>query len=149
MTMRITRAVLSVAALMWADTAKAQATYTVSVSHHRDVPVLAETEVRNILAKASRMLKKDPSHDDDDMACDVTLTLTGPVQTFSSPIPRKWTTTTYRPCIAWIRMWPGTFTSSSSRRSTSAGADWEVDACFRVPEKPRQNPSPAACCHDR
>jgi hypothetical protein len=72
---------------MWGDTAGAQAsTYSLSVSRHRDVPPLSEAEVRAILTKASKMLKKNSSHDDEeDMACNVTLTLQGPVRTFTLP----------------------------------------------------------------
>jgi hypothetical protein len=77
---------LSLAALLWAETANAQATHSLSVSRHRDVPALSARELRSILVKASKMLKKDSSHnDDDDMACDVTLTLKGRVRTFTSP----------------------------------------------------------------
>jgi hypothetical protein len=78
---------LSLAALMWADRASAQAaTYSLSVSRHHDVPTLSEPEVTAILAKAWKMLKKDSSHnDDEDMACDVSFTLKGPVRTFTLP----------------------------------------------------------------
>jgi hypothetical protein len=76
---------LSLAALMWAGAANAQATYSLSVSRHHDTPALSEPEVRDILVKASKMLKKDSSHhDDDDIGCDVKFTLTGPVRTFSA-----------------------------------------------------------------
>src|SRR5437762_8637830 len=83
----IAAALLSLAPLLWSETAGAQATaYSLSVSRHRDVPALSEAEVRSILAKASRMLKKDLSHNDaDDMACNVTLTLQGRVRTFTLP----------------------------------------------------------------
>jgi hypothetical protein len=80
----ITVGLLSIAGLMRADTASAQSTYSASVSRHRDVPAIGEPEAKSILAKASQMLKKDPGHnDDEDVACDVKLTLTGPVRTFS------------------------------------------------------------------
>src|SRR5262249_49544777 len=79
-------ALLFIAVLTVPDRASAQKTYSSSVSRHRDVPALSEAEARSILAKASKVLKKDRSHNDnDDMACDVTLTLAGPVRTFVLP----------------------------------------------------------------
>jgi hypothetical protein len=60
-------------------------TYTVSVSVHSSLPELTEMEVKEILDKASTMLKKDSTHtDDDDVSCDVTFTLKGPVGTFGN-----------------------------------------------------------------
>jgi hypothetical protein len=83
--MQIIAGILSVAALMWVEAASAQATYSLSVSRHRDLPAVTEAEVRDILAKASRMLKKDSRHnDEEDVVCDVTFTLNGPVRTFGS-----------------------------------------------------------------
>jgi hypothetical protein len=77
---------LSFAALTWADAASAQATYSTSVSRHRDIPAISEAEVKSILAKASKMLKKDASHnDDEDVGCDVNFTFQGPVRTFTLP----------------------------------------------------------------
>src|SRR5262245_40072041 len=72
---------------MWTETASAQKTYSVSVSRHNQAPALSEAEVRDILAKASRTLQKHPGHPgtSDSVACNVTLTLSGPVRTFGSP----------------------------------------------------------------
>jgi hypothetical protein len=71
---------------MWVEAASAQQTYSLSVSRHRAVPALSDGDVRRILADASRMLQKNPRHDgDDDVACNVTLTLKGSVGTFASP----------------------------------------------------------------
>jgi hypothetical protein len=85
MTKGIILAILSLAVLMWVETASAQKTYSLSVSRHRDVPALSEEKVRAILAAASRMLKKNSRHnDDDDVACNVTFTLRGEVRTFAS-----------------------------------------------------------------
>jgi hypothetical protein len=71
---------------MWVEAASAQQTYSLSVSRHRAVPALSDGEVRRILADASRMLQKNSRHDgDDDVACNVTLTLKGSVGTFASP----------------------------------------------------------------
>ena len=84
--MRTSAGLLSLALLMWVEAASAQQTYSLSVSRHRAVPALSDGEVRRILADASRMLQKNPRHDgDDDVACNVTLTLKGSVGTFASP----------------------------------------------------------------
>jgi hypothetical protein len=87
MTMRIIAGVLSLAVLMWVEAATAQkSTYLLSVSRHRDAPPLSDGEVKRILADASRMLQKNPRHnDDDDVVCNVTFTLKGSVGTFASP----------------------------------------------------------------
>src|SRR5262245_12809092 len=84
-------AILSVAVLMWVEAAGAQTTYRVSVSRHTGVPDLTDEDVRRILADASKMLQKDPrdGRNDNDVACNVTLTLDGPVRTFPRhPPPR-------------------------------------------------------------
>ena len=84
--MRTSAGLLSLALLMWVEAASAQQTYSLSVSRHRAVPALSDGEVKRILADASRMLQKNPRHDgDDDVACNVTLTLKGSVGTFASP----------------------------------------------------------------
>jgi hypothetical protein len=85
--MRIIASILSLAALMWVEAATAQSTYLVSVTrhHHRDVPDLNEGQVKAILARASRMLRKDSTHNDRDVSCDVTFTLKGQVGSFASP----------------------------------------------------------------
>jgi hypothetical protein len=80
-------AVLSLALLVWVESASAGSTYSVTVSRHTSVPALSEADVRDILADASKMLqKKNINHQDtdDDVACDVTFTLVGPVRTFGS-----------------------------------------------------------------
>jgi hypothetical protein len=84
--MRIVAGILSLAVLMWVEAASAQTTYRLSVSRHTAVPDLTEEDVRRILADASKMLQKSPrqNHDDKDVACNVTLTLDGPVRTFGS-----------------------------------------------------------------
>jgi hypothetical protein len=84
--MRIIAGILSVAVLMWVEAASAQkASYSLSVSQHRAVPALSEGEVDAILARASKMLQKNSRHDDDDdVACNVTFTLEGPIRTFGS-----------------------------------------------------------------
>jgi hypothetical protein len=84
--MRIIASILSLAVLMWVEAATAQSsTYSVSVSRHRDVPDLSESQVKAILARASRMLRKDSTRNDRDVSCDVTFTLKGQVGTFNSP----------------------------------------------------------------
>jgi len=84
--MRTSAGLLSLALLMSVEAASAQQTYSLSVSRHRAVPALSDGDVRRILADASRMLQKNPRHDgDDDVACNVTLTLKGSVGTFASP----------------------------------------------------------------
>jgi hypothetical protein len=89
MTMRILAAILSVAVLMWVEAAGAQTTYRLSVSRHTAVPDLTDEDVRRILADASKMLQKGPrdGHNDNDVACNVTLTLDGPVRTFPRDPP--------------------------------------------------------------
>jgi hypothetical protein len=83
--MKIIAGVLFVTALMWVEPASAQKTYSLSVSRHRAVPALSEGEVKAILARASKMLQKNSRHDDDDdIACNVTFTLAGPIRTFGS-----------------------------------------------------------------
>jgi hypothetical protein len=85
MIMRIIAGILLLAVLMWIETATAQTTYSLSVSRHRTLPKLSATEVKAILAAASKMLQKNSSHhSDDDTACNVTFTLKGPVRTFGS-----------------------------------------------------------------
>jgi hypothetical protein len=85
--MQIIIATLSLALLMWVEVASAQSTYSMSVSRHSGVPRLSEEKVKEILASASKMLQKNPGHRDteDDVACNVTFSLKGPVRTFSSP----------------------------------------------------------------
>jgi hypothetical protein len=71
---------------MWVAAASAQTTYSLSVSRHRDVPALSEGKVKEILAGASKMLQKNSRHnDEDDISCNVTFILKGPVRTFASP----------------------------------------------------------------
>jgi hypothetical protein len=84
--MRTIAAILAVAVLMWVEAAGAQTTYRLSVSRHTATPNLTEQEVRRILADASKMLQKSPrqNHDNNDVACDVTFTLHGPIGTFGS-----------------------------------------------------------------
>ena len=86
MTTRIIAGFLSVAVLTWIEAASAQsASYSLSVSHHRAVPALTEVEINAILSRASKMLQKNSRHDDDDdVACNVTFTLNGPIRTFGS-----------------------------------------------------------------
>ena len=87
--MRILAAILSVAVLMWVETAGAQTTYRLSVSVHHALPPLSKREVKRILARASKMLQKNSHHnDDDDFACNVTFTLKGPVRTFPMVVER-------------------------------------------------------------
>ena len=85
--MRILAAILSVAVLMWVEAAGAQTTYRLSVSRHTAVQDLTDEDVRRILADASKMLQKGPrdGHNDNDVACNVTFTLNGPVGSFGSP----------------------------------------------------------------
>jgi hypothetical protein len=86
--MRTILGILSLAVLMWVEAAGAGSTYSVSVSHHKDIlQPLTEHDVREILLKASKMLQKKTDHLDtlDSVACDVTFALQGPVRTFGSP----------------------------------------------------------------
>jgi len=78
--MRISAGLLSLALLMWVETATAQKSYSLSVSGHSAVPALSEGEVKAILADASKMLQENS-----DFACNVTFRLKGPVGTFTSP----------------------------------------------------------------
>jgi hypothetical protein len=82
-------AILFLAAPMWGEAYAQNRTYSVSVSQHTGIgaPVLKEEEIRKILADASNILQKDAGHadTDDDVACNVTFTLKGPVRTFGSP----------------------------------------------------------------
>jgi hypothetical protein len=85
--MQIIMAVLSLALVMWDSPASAQKTYSVSVSQHSSLPALSDADLNDILAKASKVLQKEPGHQDadGDVKCDVTFTLQGPVRTFPSP----------------------------------------------------------------
>jgi hypothetical protein len=84
--MRIIAGMLSLTVLMWVQSASAQKTYSLGVSRHRAVPELGDREVKRILADASRMLQKNSRrNDDNDVACNVTFTLKGPIGTFTSP----------------------------------------------------------------
>jgi hypothetical protein len=74
---QIITAILSLALLMAVSPASAQKTYLVSVSRHSSLPALTESDVKGILADASKMLQN--------VSCDVTFTLKGPVGTFGSP----------------------------------------------------------------
>ena len=80
MTRRIIAGVLSLAVVMWVESASAQKSYSLSVSGHSAVPALSEGEVKAILADASKMLQENS-----DFACNVTFRLKGPVGTFTSP----------------------------------------------------------------
>lgn len=83
--MRTIMAIVCLGLMMWAGPASAQKTYSLSVSHHPSIR-LSDEEVDNILAAASKMLKK-PGHTDtpDNVACDVTFKRRGPVKPFASP----------------------------------------------------------------
>jgi hypothetical protein len=88
--MPIIVAVLPLVLLMWAEPASAQKqkTYSASVSYHKGLPELTAAEVEKIFADASKLLQKGPNHvdwEDEDVACNVTFTLQGPVRTFPSP----------------------------------------------------------------
>ncbi len=86
MTIQIIALILSLAVLIWVETASAQTTHRLSVSRHHAVPPLSEGEVRTILARASKVLRKNSHHtSDDDFACDVTFRLKDPVRAFASP----------------------------------------------------------------
>src|SRR5215207_9509330 len=73
--------------LMVSSSASAQKTYYVGVSNHSTLPAPSEEQVNQILAAASKMLQKEPGHvdADEDVACNVTFTLKGPIHTFPSP----------------------------------------------------------------
>jgi len=81
--MRRSAIVLTCLALLGAvNQAKAQATYSLSVSRHVSIP-FSEQQVDDILAAASKMLQK--VNHPDDLACNVTFKRIGPIQTFTSP----------------------------------------------------------------
>src|SRR5215813_8363164 len=82
--MRTVIALTCLALLVGFNKAMAQATHSLSVSRHVSVS-FSESQVDDILAAASKMLQKAGSPG----ACDVTLKLIGPIQTFTSPNP-KW-----------------------------------------------------------
>jgi hypothetical protein len=83
--MHILMVLLSLALLMRSEPASAQTTYSVSVSHHSDLPALSETQVSEILANASKLLQKPGQADTaEDVQCNVAFTLKGPIRTFSS-----------------------------------------------------------------
>jgi hypothetical protein len=90
--MQIIVAIVSVVLLIWAEPATAQKTYSVVVSRHIDVPPLSEKEVEKILADASDLLQKSPDHVDkaNDVKCNVTFALNGPIHTFDSAPKRPW-----------------------------------------------------------
>jgi hypothetical protein len=87
--MQILISILTLTLLMWPDVATAQKTYSVSVSQHSGIgaPALSEAKIKEILAKASEVLRKGFGHVDTpgDVACNVTFTLKGPIRTFGSP----------------------------------------------------------------
>jgi hypothetical protein len=85
-------AIFCLALLMWTEPASAQKTYSVVVSRHSEVPELSEGMVKEILAGASKLLQKEPSHQEteDNVACNVTFALKGPVHTFNSPGKKVW-----------------------------------------------------------
>ena len=58
MKMRTTIASVCLGLLMWTQSASAQSTYSLTVSHHKDI-ALSEDEVDKILADASKVLQKD------------------------------------------------------------------------------------------
>ena len=73
------RALIAIACLglvAW-EPARAETTYTVTVSRHASVRDFSEKEVKQILRKASTVLHN--------AGCDVTFRLDGPIRTFSSP----------------------------------------------------------------
>ena len=78
--MRIAIALTCLALVVGVNQARAQATHSLSVSRHVNVP-FSESQVDEILAAASKMLQKAGSPG----ACDVTLKRIGPIQTFTSP----------------------------------------------------------------
>jgi hypothetical protein len=85
--MKIIMAVLSLALLIWTDPASAQKVYSVTVSVHSGVDELTVDQVEKILDDASKLLQKSghPDTDEDDIPCNVTFNLKGPIGTFSSP----------------------------------------------------------------
>jgi hypothetical protein len=68
-------AIVCLGLLMWVEPAGAQSTRSLTVSHHRDIP-LSEDQVDEILAKASEILQKN--------SCNVTFRRSGPVRPFAS-----------------------------------------------------------------
>jgi len=88
--MQILRIMPSLALLMWIGAAAAQSpentqkTYSLSVSRHVGVPALSKPDVEKILSDASKMLQRR-SASDDDVPCNVTFELKGPIGTFASP----------------------------------------------------------------
>jgi hypothetical protein len=85
------RGILAVTAsvlLILIETGSAQSqTYSASISFHSSLqdPPLTETQVKKILADASKMLQEQPDTSGGDVKCAVTFTLQGPVRTFSDP----------------------------------------------------------------
>jgi hypothetical protein len=70
--------------LMWTGPTSAQSTYSLKVTHHRSFTVTG-AEVDKILDDASKMLQKNSGHVNttDNVACDVTFTRKGSVDTFA------------------------------------------------------------------
>jgi hypothetical protein len=92
--MQIIMAVLSLALLIWTDPASAQKVYSATVSVHTGVDglntgadELTVDQVEKILDDASKLLQKagHPDTDEDDVPCNVTFSLKGPIGTFASP----------------------------------------------------------------
>ena len=87
--MQMIVAIVSLALLMCVQATSAQsAAYSVSVRVHNSLPRLSASDVNSLLDKASKMLQKNNlghPESDDDVKCDVTFTLKGPVGTFSDP----------------------------------------------------------------
>ncbi len=86
--MQLITPIVSLALLISVEAASAQSrTYSVSVSRHSGAPALTEDDVKEVLANASKVLQKNSGHvdRDDDVACNVTFTLKGPVRTFAAP----------------------------------------------------------------
>jgi hypothetical protein len=75
--MRTAIALTCLALLFGVNQARAQATHSLSVSRHVNVP-FNESQVDDILTAASKILHTAS-------ACDVTLKRIGPIQTFTSP----------------------------------------------------------------
>jgi hypothetical protein len=75
--MRIAIALTCLALVVGVNQARAQATHSLSVSRHVNVP-FSESQVDDILTAASKILHTAG-------ACDVTLKRIGPIQTFTSP----------------------------------------------------------------
>lgn len=82
--MQMIVAIVSLALPACLDAASAQSTYSLSVTRHSSVPALSDADVRQILASASKMLQEAPGTPND-VTCDVTFRLKGPVRTFSDP----------------------------------------------------------------